>query len=137
MRSVKPYLLFLSIGGIVALGLLASALWGKQLSEDLVAWLGIALIVAAALGSYAIRRARERRTGAGAESGIEVHRARRAQAGAFFDAVLAGIAIAAVLLLTNAMVSAPTVLIVLSAALVCDFWIRYLVLRQRDGSSVS
>ena len=135
MRTLRPGLIYVAIVVLVVLGLLASALIGEQTGgEIVVAGLAIPVIVAAGIGAYLLRKNRERQTGAGARGGIEISRARRAQAGAFVDAVLGGLLISSVLLLTEVAISASLTFMLFSVALVCDFWIRYMILRLRDGS---
>jgi hypothetical protein len=135
MRAIRPGLIYGVIVVLVALGLLVSALIGDQAgSESVVAWIAIPVIVAAGMSAYLLRVARERQSGAGAREGIEMSLARSAQAGVFFDAVLGGVAVSVVLLVVDVAISAPVALMFFSVALVCDFWIRYLVLRIRNGS---
>lgn len=135
MRTMRPGFIYGIIVVLVALGLLISALIGDQAGgESVVAWLAIPVVAAAGTSAYLLRRARERQSGAGARDGIEVSLARTAQAGVFFDAVLGGVAVSVVLLIVDVTLSASVALMLFSIALVCDFWIRYLILRIRNGS---
>lgn len=135
MRTVRPGLIYVAIVVLVVLGLIVSTLIGEQAGgEIVVAWLAIPVIVAAGIGAYLLRKKRERQTGAGARGGIEISHARRAQADVFVDAVLGGVLVSSVLLLTEVAISASLAFMLFSVVLVCDFWIRYMIFRLRDGS---
>lgn len=135
LQSMKFRWIFLAITAVVAFGLLASVIAGESSNgARLPALFIVPFITLGGLGAYALRRNRERRTGSGAKDGVEISRAHQAQAGVFFDAVLGALTVGTLLLITEATVSAYAVLMVFGVALVGDFWVRYLILRQRDGS---
>lgn len=86
-----------------------------------------AVVLSAALLTYAIKRRRERQTASAESDSIERGLASRAQAATMIDALVGGCALAVALIFAQSFPATAAVFLLI-AAMVIDFWIRYAVL---------
>lgn len=115
---------------IMAVALIGSSAW-LAASPDGARWLPASasglIIFTGALGTLAFRRRAERAARTGHADSVEKNVALDAQAGAFIDALVVGVALVACLWLFNFEAHAGVLVTLYLVVLIADFWLRYLM----------
>jgi hypothetical protein len=124
-RIMKPYWV---LAALVAIGIAGVATWQASISEGeslippAIAMGGV--VIAAGIGSLLIRRRRERRDLSMEPDSVERQAMIEAQAGAFRDSLVVGVALGAAMLFWNPWPASLAILVLLAVLLV-DFNVRF------------
>lgn len=100
---------------------------------NVFAYIGPAIVIGAGLGSYGLRRRREKRERTDAADSVEAMVGERARAGAMVDGLVFTL-VAGLLLLVDRDVLAPLLVYVAVIATVVDYNIRYGIILRRTRS---
>jgi len=127
--SYRASLLLLVVVSLV--GIVVSSAW-RASSGALFDQVGSSIltgvvIFGGGMASFFLRKQRESRDCSDASDSVEAHAAKDAQAKVFFDGIVGGAAIAAVVGILGLSIHPSIPLLVWIAALVIDFWIRFAI----------